>query len=78
MAKAEFPDIHLITNADNRGFPAANNQGIAVAHGRYVLLLNSDAEVVGDALTRMVDYADAHTDVGAVGPQLLNPDGSVR
>ncbi|HEC34789.1 MAG TPA: glycosyltransferase family 2 protein [Chloroflexi bacterium] len=78
MVRAEFPSVHLIANADNRGFPAANNQGIAVAQGCYVLLLNPDTEVVDDALATMVAFADAHPDVGIVGPQLLNPDGSVQ
>ncbi len=78
MLRAEFPQARVIANADNRGFPAANNQGLAVAQGRYVLLLNPDTEVVGDGLATMVAYADAHPDVGVVGPQLLNPDGSVQ
>ena len=78
MVRAEFPDVHLIANAENRGFPAANNQGIAIAQGRYVLILNPDTEVVGDALAEMVAYADANPDVGMVGPQLLNKDGSVQ
>jgi len=78
MVRAEFPQVHLIANADNRGFTAANNQGIGVSQGRYVLLLNPDAEVVDDALATMVAFADAHPDVGVVGPQLLNPDGSVQ
>jgi N-acetylglucosaminyl-diphospho-decaprenol L-rhamnosyltransferase len=78
MVRAEFPDVHLIINAENRGFPAANNQGLAVAEGRYALILNPDTKVVGDALATMVAYADAHPDVGVVGPQLLNEDGSVQ
>jgi N-acetylglucosaminyl-diphospho-decaprenol L-rhamnosyltransferase len=78
MVQAEFPGVRLITNAENRGFPAANNQGIAVARGRYVLLLNPDTEVVGDALATMVAFADEHLDVGVVGPQLLDPDGFVQ
>jgi N-acetylglucosaminyl-diphospho-decaprenol L-rhamnosyltransferase len=76
MVRTEFPGVHLIVNTENRGFPAANNQGIAVAQGRYVLILNPDTEVLGDALATMVAYADAHPDVGVVGPQLLNPDGA--
>jgi N-acetylglucosaminyl-diphospho-decaprenol L-rhamnosyltransferase len=78
MVRTEFPGVQVIVNSDNQGFPAANNQGIAVAQGRYVFLLNPDTEVVGDALATMVAFADAHPDVGVVGPQLLNPDGSVQ
>lgn len=78
MVRTEFPMVRLIANPDNRGFPAANNQGLEVARGRYVLLLNPDTEVVGDALATMAAFADAHPDVGIVGPQLLNPDGSVQ
>jgi len=78
MVRTEFPNVRVIANTDNRGFPAANNQGFAVARGRYVLLLNPDTEIVGDALAVMVAFADAHSDVGMVGPQLLNADGSVQ
>ncbi len=78
MVRAEFPGVHIITNADNRGFPAANNQGLAIAQGRYVLLLNPDTELTGDALETMIAFADAHPDVGLIGPQLLNSDGSVQ
>lgn len=78
MVRTEFPQVHLIANPDNRGFTAANNQGLSVARGRYVLLLNPDTEVVGNALEVMVAFADAHPDVGVVGPQLLNPDGTVQ
>lgn len=78
MVRTEFPLVRLIANPDNRGFPAANNQGLEVARGRYVLLLNPDTEVVGDALATMAAFADAHPDVGILGPQLLNPDGSVQ
>lgn len=78
MVRAEFPEVRLVINSENRGFPAANNQGLALARGRYVLLLNPDTEVLGDALATMVAYMDAHPDVGVAGPQLLNPDGTVQ
>jgi N-acetylglucosaminyl-diphospho-decaprenol L-rhamnosyltransferase len=78
MLRAEFPQVALIANADNRGFTVGNNQGIAAAQGRYVMLLNPDTEVLGDALVALVRYMEAHPDVGLVGPQLLYPDGSVQ
>lgn len=78
MLQSEFPQVTLIANAENRGFPAANNQGITAAQGRYVLLLNPDTEVFDDALITLVHYLDAHPDVGLVSPQLLYPDGRIQ
>jgi N-acetylglucosaminyl-diphospho-decaprenol L-rhamnosyltransferase len=78
MVRDEFPHIHLVANSENRGFTAANNQGLALSGGRYLLLLNPDTEIVGAALTTMLDYAEANGEVGALGPRLLNPDGSIQ
>lgn len=78
MVPEDFPQVHLIANDENLGFTRGNNQAIAQCRGRYVLLLNPDTEVVGDALSTMVRYMDDHPQVGALGPQLLNPDGSVQ
>ncbi|HSR29871.1 MAG TPA: glycosyltransferase family 2 protein [Anaerolineae bacterium] len=78
MLRAEFPMVRLIANDENRGFTAANNQGLALAQGRYVLLLNPDTEVVGDALAAMLGYMDTHPETGALGPKLVYPDGSLQ
>jgi N-acetylglucosaminyl-diphospho-decaprenol L-rhamnosyltransferase len=78
MVRQAFPQVILIANTDNRGFTGGNNQGIALSRGRYVLLLNPDTEVLDDALARMIAFMDAHPDAGALGPMLLNPDGSVQ
>lgn len=78
MVRDGFPQVQLLVNDENLGFTIANNQAIARSRGRYVLLLNPDTEVLGDALATMVGYMDAHPEVGALGPQLLNPDGSVQ
>lgn len=78
MVRADFPQAHLIANAENRGFAAANNQAIARCDARHVMLLNSDAEVRGDALGEMVRVLDARPQVGAVGARLVYPDGSFQ
>jgi len=78
MVRRAYPQVTLIANADNPGFTGGNNQGIAISRGRYVLLLNPDTKVLDDALARMVAYMDTHPDVGALGPMLINPDGSIQ
>ncbi len=69
--KSAYPQVRLIRNITNRGFAAANNQGLRLAQGRYVLLLNPDTLIVGDALPTMVAYMDGHADVGCAGCQVL-------
>ena len=75
--RAEFPDVRLIVNGENRGFAAANNQGLRVARGRYLLILNPDVEVHPGALAAMVSFLESHPDVGIVGPRTYDPDGRV-
>ena len=69
-----FPAIRFIPNNSNMGFSIANNQGIARARGRYVLLLNNDTVQTENALGAAVAYMDAHPEVGAVGIQHRNAD----
>ncbi len=78
MVRQEFPTVRLIASEVNLGYPGGNNAGLAVARGRYVMILNPDTEIVGNALTTLIAFADAHPDVGVIGPQLLHPDGSVQ
>lgn len=78
MVRREFPHVRLIVNTKNRGFAAANNQGIAVAKGRYILLLNSDTIVLDGAIARTVAFADAHDEAGIVGCRVLNADRTLQ
>jgi N-acetylglucosaminyl-diphospho-decaprenol L-rhamnosyltransferase len=78
MVRSEFPGVRLLANQENRGFAAANNQGLALSQGHWLMLLNPDAEVVGAALSTMVEYMESHPHVGALGPQLRYPDGSLQ
>lgn len=75
MITKEFPQVKLIANNYNAGFAKANNQGIAVSHGRYILLLNPDMKVLPDSLELMVKWMDEHTDVGLAGCHLIKENG---
>ncbi len=74
----EFPGVHLVASEQNLGFGAANNLAFLRARGEFLLLLNSDALVHAGALFPLVDYLRQHPGVGAVGPRLLNEDGSLQ
>jgi len=78
MVVAEFPRVRLIRNQDNAGFARANNQAIQVSCGRHVLLLNSDAMLLPGTADTMVELLDRQPDVGVVGVQVLNRDGSFQ
>ena len=73
----EFPDVTLIANQENTGFARANNQGMEISSGRYVLLLNSDTVVRKDTLETMISFMDNRPDVGASGCKIILPDGSL-
>ncbi len=78
MVKSEFPEHCLIENCDNPGFARANNQALANCTGRNLLILNPDTVAEPMSLTRLSQYLDLHKDVGAVGPKLLNTDGTLQ
>ena len=78
LVRAEFPGVLLLANAENAGFTAGCNQGLAAATGRYDLLLNPDTELVGNALAAMVRVLDADGGIALVGPRLVHPEGDVQ
>lgn len=73
-----FPQVRQIANQANRGFGPANNQGLAIARGRYSLLLNSDVIVQPGSLARVLGFMENNPGVGLCGIQVLNPDGSFQ
>ena len=77
LVRKRYPEVRVIEQ-ENRGMGGGNNTGMRAASGRYFLLLNSDAWVVGDGVERLVEYADSHADAAVVGPKLLNLDGTLQ
>jgi GT2 family glycosyltransferase len=72
-----YPSGIYLCNEKNEGFSKANNKGIQIAQGRYILLLNSDTILECDTLQLMLDYMETHQDVGASGCKVVLPDGSL-
>lgn len=78
MVSEHFPRVMLIASNYNAGFAVGNNRGTAFARGRYVLLLNPDTVVHPCACDGLVAAMECHPDAAAVGPLVLNTDGSVQ
>lgn len=70
--------LRLIENSENPGFGAANNQAFALTRAPLLFLLNPDAELRPGACDRLSAALEAEDRVGACGPRLLNPDGSLQ
>ncbi|OWY19811.1 glycosyl transferase family 2 [Sphingobacteriales bacterium UPWRP_1] len=71
----KFPEVILIANTQNTGFSAANNQGIGIAKGEYVLLLNPDTVVEEDTFRKTIGFMDEHPDAGALGVKMYDGKG---
>jgi len=78
MVKIEFPQVTLFENSENRGFAAANNQGMRIANGRYVLLLNPDTIILDGAIQKTVAFADKDPDIGVLGCQVWLNDHEIQ
>lgn len=78
MVRSQYPQVKLIENSENAGFPKANNQAYRVSTGRHFMLLNPDTICRQGALAGLVGFLDDRPDVGAVGPLVLNPDDTLQ
>lgn len=78
IKKIRIKNIKIKINTSNLGYAKACNLGANLAGGQYLLFLNSDIELIDDSLLKMLDYLKNHPNIGAIGPQFLNPDYSVQ
>ena len=75
MMKQRFPDVHLIENKENSGFPKGNNIGVAAAKGKYVCILNPDTVVAEDTFIKMLAFVENQPNFGIAGPRLIDGRG---
>ena len=78
MLARKLPSVIVISNKLNAGFSEANNQGLSIAKGTFIMLLNPDTELRNDALNILVDYISKHATASIVAPKLLNADNSLQ
>ena len=77
IIRDKFPSVTLIENKNNIGFGRANNQGLALAKGEYILFINPDCIVSEDTFDKMIYFFKEHQDCGLAGCKILNSDGSL-
>lgn len=75
MLLEKFPEVDLIQNKKNTGFSKANNQGVAIAKGEYVLILNPDTVVAEDTLELILGFAKSKQNLGVLGVKLIDGTG---
>ncbi len=78
MVKTRFPQVRAYRNEVNLHYATSNNRMFDIAKGRYLFLLNNDTIVKPRAVDVLVDFMEAHPDVGCAGSKLLNEDGSLQ
>ncbi|MEL1246263.1 glycosyltransferase family 2 protein [Flavobacterium sp. DGU11] len=76
MVKQRFPNITLIENKENSGFPKGNNIGVAAAVGKYICILNPDTVVAEDTFTKLLAFAEGQKDMGITGVKLIDGTGN--
>ena len=78
LFKLKFPEIKLVVSHLNSGFTGGNNLGVENSKGDYLLLLNSDTELINNAPKICLDHLLQHKEVGMTTCQLLYPDGRIQ
>jgi GT2 family glycosyltransferase len=78
LVRRRFPHVRVIENDENLGFTRANNLGISLAKGRYILILNPDTVVLSDTIDLLISFADSTADAGIVGCKQIYPNGALQ
>lgn len=76
--KQSYPKTRYIQNPANAGFAKANNQGVRASQGEILLFLNPDTILTEQAIEKMQKHLKSNSDIGALGPKVLNTDGSLQ
>jgi GT2 family glycosyltransferase len=78
LIRNKYPEVALISNTDNLGFARAVNQGLKTARGEYLLLLNQDTRIVGNAIIKLMERLIKDERIGVIGPKFIGFDGTLQ
>jgi GT2 family glycosyltransferase len=76
MIKQRFPNVKLIQNSENLGFPKGNNIGVAKAQGEFICILNPDTVVAEDTFTKVLAFTQKQSNLGILGCKLIDGAGN--
>ncbi len=76
LLKEKYPSVVLIENKKNIGFSKATNQGVKIATGEYVLILNPDTVVAEDTFIQLLSFAKQKQNLGILGVKLIDGSGN--
>jgi len=76
LLQEKYPSVILIRNKENVGFSKANNQGVKIASGEYVLILNPDTVVAEDTFTQLLSFVKKKQNLGVLGVKLIDGSGN--
>lgn len=75
LLEEKYSEFKLIFNKENVGFSRANNQGIDISRGEYVLLLNPDTVVEEFSFEKVINFMDHHPETGGLGVRMIDGKG---
>ncbi len=78
LVKKLFPKVIVIQNDKNVGYATGNNQGLAVAKGKYALVLNSDTYFFDNTIAKVYEFAEKNNDAAVVGCKISNKDMTLQ
>ncbi|MFQ6081790.1 MAG: glycosyltransferase family 2 protein [Candidatus Aminicenantia bacterium] len=78
MVRKSFPEVKLICNKENLGFTRANNKGIQLSQGKFILFLNNDTRILAHSLDILLHEIKKRPEIGVIAPALLNEDYSYQ